>query len=209
MVGSGQGTNYRVFLIDVETKGLNPEVDRLVETAVLRYDLNQTPESMYPLSTLVKQCEAVPGNETNVHGITKEMTENSPSFPGAWERVVAYVTAWVGAGDGVVLVAHNARFDGGSVCRELMRYGLPVPDWKITCSLRIASSLCPFESSQLASLAFQAGVDEYFLKGAHRAKNDVRLLAKVLDRIANSQELSSDSFSRMLFSKASMLSGGK
>lgn len=176
---------FRVFLIDCETTGLQPSSGRILEMAVWRYIPSQSPEFIYPLSTLVRHCEPIPSASTRIHGITNEMTMNAPHFLGAWSRILAYINTWAGKNETVLLVAHNARFDMSFIRAELERHNLPIPAWLVSCSLLLARYLWPTTSYKLHDLAHECGVQHHFLRDAHRAKADVRLLAKVLDSIAN------------------------
>lgn len=150
-------SNYRLFLFDCDTTGLDASNHRIVEMGILRYDFNVSTEFMNPLGTLVNHPAPIPWDARIVHGITSEDTANSPAFAGAWRRVEAYINAWVGEGDNVLLAAHNAKFDASFLCRELERNGIPIPDLNVVCTMRLDREIWVKRSVRLVDIAIKLG----------------------------------------------------
>lgn len=77
-----------------------------------------------------------PGNRydaetTRIHGITPEVTEQSPTFDKVWEEISPYLT-------NTTIVTHNARFDEDVLNRNLLYYGIPpmgIPPFECTCDI--------------------------------------------------------------------------
>lgn len=65
-----------------------------------------------------------------VHGITPEMTRNSPSFDDFWGNLKPYI-------EGQKVVAHNASFDISCVKHTLAYYDLAMPCFEQQCTYRI------------------------------------------------------------------------
>lgn len=66
-----------------------------------------------------------------VHGITPDVTENSPSFTEVWQEVRPYL-------DGKIVVAHNTSFDMYALRDALMENHLEFPTFDYFCTLRLS-----------------------------------------------------------------------
>ena len=90
----------RFAVIDVETTGLDPERERVLELAILRAD-----EQGRPIDQWVTRFHpGGPVRATHIHGITDADVAGAPRFA---DLAVQIGTAL----RGLVLVAHNAEFD--------------------------------------------------------------------------------------------------
>ncbi|WP_431837081.1 exonuclease domain-containing protein [Cellulomonas sp. Y8] len=154
-------------VLDVETTGLAAARDRVLELSVVRCDAAGRPIDEWS-SRFNPQG---PVGATHIHGITAADVADAPLF-------AAEVATLAGRLSGLVLVAHNARFDLGFLRAEFARAGWAMP-W--------APSLCTLEESRrhLPSLARRrlpdccaaAGVRH---EGAHSALGDARAAAGLL-----------------------------
>lgn len=72
--------DHRIFLLDLETTGLDPRIDRIMEIAILRYEPFQSPECLCPYETLAKCEKTVSKKAFDVHGLTSSRTKNAPTF---------------------------------------------------------------------------------------------------------------------------------
>ena len=107
---------FTVF--DVETTGLSPRNDRLVELAALRIDRDGVETTFH---ALIHPGRPIPACASRVHHITDEMVADAPHFPQIGHEFLKFIS-------GSTLVAHNARFDLGFLQESLNRGGLPL--WK-------------------------------------------------------------------------------
>ncbi len=111
-IGASFGkTGFNV--VDVETTGLDSNLDRVIEIAVVHVDPNGTITDTW--TSLIN-----PGQDTgaqHVHGISNSMVEDAPRF----EEIAAYLYDKLAA---LPLVAHNAKFDAAFITEELRRAGL-------------------------------------------------------------------------------------
>ena len=87
--------------IDVETTGLSPVANELIEVSAIKYNGN---EKLETFSTLIKPKARIPYHITNITGITNDMVEDSPTI----EEVMPDLIEFVGNS---TIVAHNANFD--------------------------------------------------------------------------------------------------
>ncbi len=168
---------FTVF--DLETTGMNPVSDRIVEIAALRIEVTGDTTEFHHL---IHPGRRIPPGASRVHHITDEMVAGSPRFQEIGHDFLSLV-------HGSTLVAHNARFDLGFLQESLARHGLPLWNGKTLDSLRLVRKLYPglpsYSLQNLRrSLALDAAADRLC---AHRAGDDVvwtmRLLELMLTRV--------------------------
>ncbi|MFK4705784.1 DNA polymerase III epsilon subunit family exonuclease [Roseateles asaccharophilus] len=152
-----------IAFIDVETTGLDPEVDRIVEIAIYR-TREGVPEVFH---TLVNPGMPIPPTASAVHHITDDMVADKPTF----EEIIPEVVRMV---DGAFVGSHNAPFD----CLFVDPAVGVEPDPKAWfCTVRLAKHLTPHAP------AFGNQVLRYWFKtqpaseglGDHRAIDDVHV----------------------------------
>lgn len=94
--------NSNIFVaIDVETTGLSPITNELIEVSAIKYDGNRKIDTY---TTLIKPKVRIPYYITNITGITNEMVKNAPIV----EEVMPNLIKFIGNSK---IVAHNANFD--------------------------------------------------------------------------------------------------
>ena len=94
--------NTNIFVaIDVETTGLSPTANELIEVSAIKYDGNKKIDTF---STLIKPKVRIPYHITNITGITNDMVESYPEV----EEVMPMLVEFIGNHP---IVAHNANFD--------------------------------------------------------------------------------------------------
>ena len=94
--------NKNIFVaIDVETTGLSPITNELIEVSAIKYDGNKRIDTF---STLIKPKVRIPYYITNITGITNDMVEEAPEVEEVMPELIDFV------GD-LPIVAHNANFD--------------------------------------------------------------------------------------------------
>lgn len=119
-----------IAVIDVESTGLHPSSDRIVELAIVRLSPDGTVTDRW--HTLINpQRDAGP---THAHGLTTESLEHAPFFHQIADEVGERL-------DGVVVAAHNANFDAGFLRYEFARLGRSAPAWPLLCTVRAAYRL--------------------------------------------------------------------
>ena len=137
--GNGKGDHMGLFrrpasvnggfaVVDVETTGLYPSTDRVVEIAVVQ--LNADAEITAEFCTLINPRRDV--GPTRLHGITAADITSAPIF------ATAAATLWELL-SGRVLVAHNALFDARFLDAEFTRCGTRLPPPPLMCTMQLAS----------------------------------------------------------------------
>ncbi|ART57136.1 hypothetical protein CBP35_19680 (plasmid) [Acidovorax carolinensis] len=116
-------------VVDVEVTGVDPDVDRIVDVAILRFR-NGVPEVFH---SLVNPGIPIPPTASAVHHITDEDVANSPYIEDLAEPIRAAL-------NGALAVAHNAQLDALFV--DPVTGVEPDPSQWI-CSLRLAKHLWP------------------------------------------------------------------
>lgn len=164
-----------ILSVDVETTGLDPENDRIVEIGYVLWNGKSITDQK---SILVNPCIPIPPEASAVHHITNEMVAKAPVI----EQLVdcsEFAEYWSNA---KYIIGHNINFD----VSFLEKWFLPVPKTIDTLRLtqRIKPDLPADGGYKLQSLRYRYNLidsDEV----AHRAKADalaaLRLLIKLME----------------------------
>lgn len=162
----------RFAVIDVETTGLVPGADRIIEIAIVTTDpwgriLGEWSTRLNPEG---------PVGATHIHGITEADVAGAPVFG----DVVAPLTQQLA---GAAFVAHNADFDLGFVAAEFGRAGWEMPSVPRLCTMAASQYHLPgLERRRLADCCWAVGTP---LLGAHSALGDARATAVLLAAYMN------------------------
>jgi DNA polymerase-3 subunit epsilon len=163
-------TVRRAVVVDTETTGTDPVVDKVIELAVVAFEYCHATGTVGRVLGSYDGLEdpglPIPPSSTAIHGITDAMVAGKKIDDAAVAQLL----------DGVgIVIAHNAGFD-----RKFLEPRLPVfatLPWG--CSWReIPWSEAGIESSKLEYLAYRSG---FFYEG-HRAEIDCLALLEVLRR---------------------------
>jgi DNA polymerase III epsilon subunit-like protein len=115
---NGKPATEAVFTaLDIETTGLDPDVDRIVEIGVVKFTADGTVIDEF--ATLVNNPGSSPGAREK-HEIDDADLVGAPTAEQALREVFAFIT-------GTVLVAHQLDFEDGFLAAEARRAGLPLP----------------------------------------------------------------------------------
>jgi len=147
--------------LDVETTGLDPDLgDRVCEIAIQKVRNGKIIES---LETLVNPGRSIPTGATSIHYINNEMVISSPYFRDIAEDIIGMLR-------NSVVVAHNASFDIKFIYAELRNLELPVPDFFVVDTLKIARRYFNYKNNSLGYIAKTIG---FPTDNEHRALGDV------------------------------------
>jgi ATP-dependent DNA helicase DinG len=159
------GIEDELAFLDVETTGMDPHRDRVIEIAVL---VARGPEVLTRYSSLVDPGMPIPHDTTLLTGIDDGAVAGAPRL----ETVIREVAEIVGDRD---LVAHHAAFDRGFVTEAASRSGVRVGGRWLD-SLELARIALPrLRSHRLRDIAEAFGVGEEF----HRAAGDTEAMFRV------------------------------
>jgi DNA polymerase-3 subunit epsilon len=159
----------RLAMIDVETSGLRPDRDRLLQIGLVRLTAAGVETDRW--QTLLK-APWLPLRGRRIHGLSRRALRGAPRFDSVMPELVAAL-------DGHILCAHNIDFDWPFLRRALRRDGYEAPDALRLCTLRLSRSLDPerTRSHRLPDVCQRYGVP---LERAHDAGADAIATASVL-----------------------------
>lgn len=161
------------IIVDLETTGLEPRLDKIIEIAAVKVVNGEIVEEW---STLVNPGIFIPHETTSITGITTEMVSNAPQFDEILEEYLNFM-------EGGIFVAHNADFDRAFIDTHLLRSELtelkamPHP---YLCTFKLAKRVHPNLSKY--SLGALAQLFEIELPQAHRALHDARATAELFNK---------------------------
>jgi len=155
--------------IDVETTGLKPYSDRIVELSILKIHPDGTEEYH---SRRINPGVPIPPEATAVHGITDEDVANVPTFRQYAKGICDFLEGCDIAGFNVI------KFDLPCLETELARAGVEFS----RKGRRLVDSLVIYHQRDPRNL--EAAYQKYCsreMENAHRAEEDAKASAEVLD----------------------------
>lgn len=166
----------KFIAFDLETTGVVPGVDQIVEIGAVRF-VDGQPESVFV--TLVDPRRPMPAAASVVNGINDDMLKGQPFIEDLLQPFADF------CGDDPI-VAHNASFDAQFLTADIKKHELPAPRGLVLDTLPISRKVFPglpnYKLSTLVQhLKIQAA--EY-----HRAQADAascgQLFTEMLKRIS-------------------------
>jgi DNA polymerase III epsilon subunit-like protein len=157
-------------LLDVETTGLSPKTDRVVEIAWMEIDadLNIVDRDM----SLIDPERSIPAHVSAVHGITDRMVVGAPTLADYFNILL----------DGafrnpICLIAQNSQFDYSFIKPHLHADTIQM------CTLKLARRLYPdAENHKLGTLAYMFGLVNETTR-LHSADGDLSILLGLVKRM--------------------------
>lgn len=164
-----QGSEPAFAIIDVETTGLSPRTDRVLELAIVRIDA----QGQMVDEWATRFNPEGPVGATHIHGIRDADVANAPLF-----RNLALTVASLLAG--LPVAAHNASFDLAFLRAEFETAGWDMPSIPSFCTLDASRHYMPhLARRRLADCCWATGIT---LDHAHSALGDARATAGLLSR---------------------------
>ena len=159
-----EGSIFAAF--DIETTGLDPRKDRIVEIAAIKFDKRGI---IARFSTLINPGIPMPAEASRVNNITDDMLMGKPALDEVLPDFLKFIK-------GSIMAAHNAPFDCSFINEKLStRMDNPMAD-----TLVISRELFPgYRSYSLQNLSAALGISA---QNAHRAEDDARLCMEILMR---------------------------
>ena len=96
-------------------------------------------------STLVNPRAVFDDRNIGVHGITRQMVKESPTFAQIWQEYGRYFRHYS-------VVMHNAGFDASVLKKAAKRDGVSLPPMDIYCTMRLCEENYGFEHLSLSSI---------------------------------------------------------
>lgn len=158
-------------VIDVETTGLDPKKDEIIEIGAIKY-LNGSERDVF--SCLIKPERELPGPVAQLTGLTQAELEQGRSIEEAIYALLEFIGSYP-------LVAHNAGFDTSFLNAALEGLGMDGLENEIVDTLSLSMKIHPgLESYRLESLGEFFGFEG---AGVHRALSDARATRRLLMKL--------------------------
>ncbi|MEL6134540.1 MAG: exonuclease domain-containing protein, partial [Bacteroidota bacterium] len=162
--------NRDFAIIDIETTGGDPKVDRITEIAVIRYNGKEIVDSF---TSLINPEMPIPPYITRITGIDNDMIKDAPKFYEVAKEIVEIT-------QGTVFVAHNVRFDYSFVQKEFrqLAYTFTRPQ---LCTVKLSRKVIPgHKSYSLGNICRELGIPN---EARHRAWGDASATVKLLEHL--------------------------
>jgi DNA polymerase-3 subunit epsilon len=153
-------------VLDLETTGLSPTLDRIVEIGLVRVSPDRGETDSW---TTVLNPDRDMG-PTHIHGLTARDAVGAPRFADV-------ALDFVGHLGNAHLAAHNARFDVGFVTAELARMGINWGPPDCLCTMSLPYQLGVVHSRGLTDCCAELGIP---LTNHHTALDDARAASQLL-----------------------------
>ena len=191
---------------DIETTGLTPVMDRIIEIGAVKFFNGKTVDTF---QRLIDPQVPIPKDASVINGITDSMVRGSEEIDDVLPKFISFL-------EGSVAVAHNAPFDVGFIHYDLARLKLNTSHRIILDTFAMAKRLFPnLHSHGLDYLISSLKIKSERL---HRALTDAKACMKIfykcLDKIGNYerltiQEITGISGNAISFKSEELISNGK
>ena len=151
-------------VLDIETTGLSPKQDSIIEIAVIRSEREAGVARERVLNELVRPSGNIPKRIRELTGIKNETVADADTIDQVLSRVAAFV------GDSPI-VAHNAHFDRRFLEHNARLMGMTFSGNEWVCTMRMAQRVPVGGPYKLGALAERLNVPD---QGSHRALDDCR-----------------------------------
>jgi len=157
-------------IIDIETTGGRPQIDKITEIAIVLHDGFNVIERF---STLVNPGCPIPSYIANMTGISNDMVKSAPRFHEVAKKIVEMT-------ENTFFVAHNVRFDYGFIKAAFLDLGYEY-ERKTICTVRMSRrTFKGLPSYSLGRLCESLNIQLY---NRHRALGDAEATAILFDQI--------------------------
>lgn len=152
----------RFICLDTELTGLDPDKDRVIELAAIRFTFDGVIDQY---ETLVDPEYPISEESQKVHNISPEMIAGKPKIKDVLEEFFAFV-------GNDLIVGHAINFDLNILAKEAERCSIAFPqkEREYIDTLRLARAYGDSPNNSLSSLAQHFNIPA---ENAHRAMSDV------------------------------------
>lgn len=159
--------------VDCETTGLDPEKDRIIEVAFIKFTFSETLEQFETL--IDPECE-IPVLSQQIHKISSDMVQGKPKIQQVLPKLLKAI-------NGHIVVGHGILFDLTLIAQEAKKKALAIPQpfFRYIDTLRMARIYGESPINSLEKLRQHFNIEPY---GAHRAMSDVIVNIEVFKRLA-------------------------
>lgn len=159
--------------MDCETTGLDAKQDRIIEVAVMCFDMDNDFDQSESL--INPECE-IPETSIAIHHITPEMVKDKPTI----EKILPEILRIIG---NHIIIGHGIQFDVDILATAAEKYGIPtnIRNNRFLDTLRMARLYGESPINSLEQLRKHFNIP---LEGAHRAMSDVIVNKEVFKFLA-------------------------
>jgi len=165
--GARAPVNGEFVAFDIETTGLSPSFDSIIEIGAVRFRNGELIESF---NTFVDPERPIPAKITELTGINDEMVRGAPKIREALESFVRFT-------DGQVLAAHNATFDIGFISAACVKLSVDFNPTFIDTRNMSRGMLANISRFDLHTVANELNIPKF---NHHRASDDAGAVAYIL-----------------------------
>lgn len=157
---------------DIETTGLSPETDRIIEIGALKV---QEGKVIDRFNEFINPGIPIPENITRLTGISSHMLKDADTEDIVVERFIEFAKDYI-------LLGHNIMFDYSFTKAAAKRLGLPFEKSGLDTLIISRKLLKDIESKSLTNLCRHYGIEN---RRAHRAYEDARATALLYVSLCN------------------------
>lgn len=182
-------------IVDIETTGLSPQRNKIIEIAIYIHDGTKIIDEY---STLINPEIYISEYITRINGITNQMVANAPKFYEIAKDIVNLT-------ENRIFVAHNASFDYNFIRSEFKSLGYDFNCNKL-CTVKLSRKIIPKQSSySLGNLCNSLNIP---LNNRHRASGDALATTRLFEFLLQKDEsLGQQKSSKFYNIEASKISG--
>lgn len=166
----GQSLQDSFVVFDLETTGFSPTRNRIIEIGAVKVVNGKISDRF---STFVNPKVPIPPRITEVTSITDDMVQDAPEITTVLPEFLAFC-------EGCVLVAHNAEFDYGFICKKGAEQGLDT-EFTVVDTVGVARVLFPHMARY--TLDSVAKALKISLVNHHRAVEDAEATAEIFEKM--------------------------
>lgn len=172
--------------LDCETTGLDPEQDRIIEVAAVRFTLN---EILGSFESLVDPECPIPDSSIAIHHITQDMVSGKPKIKDVLSSLLEVIR-------GHIIIGHGILFDMQLVANAAKRANIPckILNNLSLDTLRMARLYGESPVNSLEQLRKHFNIQS---EGAHRAMSDVVVNMEVFKQLAKHYRNTKELFSAL------------
>ena len=157
--GSAKLASVDFCAVDLETTGVNPAFNKIVEIGAVRFRLDVQGGSFH---SLINPGVHIPDNVVRIHGITDIMVSQSPALEDILDDFTSFIK-------GAVMVIQNPRFDLSFIERAFRMHKARGPELFALDTVRLAKRyFTDLPNHKLPTLASHLGLE----LTSHRALDD-------------------------------------
>jgi DNA polymerase III subunit epsilon len=182
----GQVTSDTFICFDLETTGLDPVHDRIIEIAIVKFTFDTFLESF---ETLIDPEKIISRESFEIHKISDDMVAGKPKIQDLLPEILKKLS-------GHVIIGHGIKLDLDFIIQACKRYDVPtmLTSCRYIDTLRLARLYGQSPTNSLEKLRMHFNIAD---EGAHRAMNDVIVNIDVFKYLSQNFKTTESIFKRL------------